>query len=162
VLRWLAPTGLALALTAAAAVAPTAALASPPAVIRLVSVTTSYSSTDKFPKGPSVGDRQVFTSRLRNARAQFGRPKGAVVGSDRSTLVVTSTVQARMKTVTRLPGGTIAVSGLLRAAAGGAVTVPVVSGTGLFQGARGTLTILKPIDANTAVNVYRLTYGPVA
>jgi hypothetical protein len=154
---------LALALAVAAAAGPAPARASsPPAVIRLVSSTTSYSSTDKAPKGTSAGDRQMFTSRLRNAAVQFGKPKGAVVGSDRSTLVVTSTVKARMQTVARLPGGTITVSGLLRAARNGAISVPVVSGTGLFEGAKGTLTILKPIDANTAGNVYRLTYGPVA
>ena len=160
-LRWAPPAVLALAVAVAAA-AGTAQAASPPAVIRLVSTTTSYSSTDKVPKGTSAGDRQVFTSRLRNATAQFGKPKGAVVGSDRSTLVVTGSSKARMQTVAKLPGGTITVSGLLRAAGNGAISVPVVSGTGLFEGAKGTLTILKPIDASTAGNVYRLTYGPVA
>jgi hypothetical protein len=161
--RVTAPVVISLAFAVAAATGPaTADAASPPAVIRLVSTTTSYSSTDKPPKGASAGDRQVFTSRLRNAAAQFGKPKGAVVGSDRSTLVVTATRRARMQTVAKLPGGTITVSGLLRAVANGAISVPVVSGTGLFEGAKGTLTILKPIDANTAGNIYRLTYGPVA
>jgi hypothetical protein len=146
----------------AAAGPPAAQAASPPAVISLVSTTTSYSSKDKAPKGTSAGDRQLFTSRLRNAVTQFGKPKGTVVGSDRSTLVVTASRKARMQTVAKLPGGTITVSGLLSAAGNGAISVPVVSGTGIFEGAKGTLTILKAIDANTAGNVYRLTYGPIA
>lgn len=158
--RWAFPLVLSLALAAAAA--PSAQAAAPPAVIRLVSHTTSYASTDRKPKGASAGDSQVFTSRLENAAAQFGKPSGAVVGSDRSTLVLTAAGRARMRTVAKLPGGTIVVSGLLRSAGNGAVSVPVVSGTGRFDGARGTLTILKPTDAKTAGNVYRLTYGPVA
>ena len=154
---------LALALVVVAAAGPPPArAASSPAVIRLVSTTTSYSSKDKAPKGASAGDRQAFTSRLRNSVAQFGKPKGMIVGSDRSTLVLTASRKARMQTVAKLPGGTITVSGLLTAAGNGAISVPVVSGTGIFEGAKGTLTILKAIDANTAGNVYRLTYGPVA
>jgi hypothetical protein len=139
-----------------------AAPAGPPAVIRLVSTTTSYRVTDTKPKGASPGDRQVFTSRLRNAAAQFGKSKGAVVGSDRSTLVLTAAGGAQMTTVAKLPGGTLVVRGPLSDAGNGAVSVPVVSGTGRFDGARGTLTILKPTDPKTAGNVYRLSYGPVA
>jgi hypothetical protein len=131
-------------------------------VIRLVSTTTSYRATDTKPKGASAGDRQVFTSSLRNAAAQFGRPKGAVVGTDRSALVLTAAGRAQMTTVAKLPGGTLVVRGLLSDAGKGAVSIPVVSGTGRFDGARGTLTILKPTGPKTAGNVYRLSYGPVA
>jgi hypothetical protein len=138
------------------------ASASAPSVIRLVSVTTSYTSVDVPPKAASAGDRQLFTSRLFNARPQFGRRKGVAVGSDRSTLRLTGIRSARLKTVARLPGGTLTVDGLLKAAAGGAVSVQVVAGTGTFAGARGTLTILAPTDPKTAVNIYRLSYGPIA
>lgn len=131
-------------------------------MIRLVSITTSESSVDVPPRMASVGDRQLFTSRLLNAQAQFGKAKGAVVGSDRGTMRLTTATSAHLKTVARLPGGTITVSGVLRAAGNGAVSSSVVAGTGVFAGARGTLTILAPTAPKTAVNIYRLTYGPVA
>lgn len=146
----------------AAVVSPAASAASPPAVIQLVSVTTSYRNVDAPPKGTSPGDQQLFTSRLLNARPQFGKPKGAVVGSDRSVLVLLAPSVGRMRTVARLPGGTLTVSGLLTGVGGGRIAIPIVAGTGVFAGARGTLIILKPTDAKTAGNVYRLTYAPIA
>lgn len=87
---------------------------------------------------------------------------GAVVGSDRGTMRLTSATSAHLKTVARLPGGTITVNGRLRSAGRGAVSIPVVTGTGVFAGARGTLTILAPTGPNTAVNIYRLSYAPIA
>jgi hypothetical protein len=131
-------------------------------MIRLVSITTSESSVDVPPRNASVGDREMFASRLLNARAQFGKPKGAVVGSDHGTMRLTSATSAHLQTVVKLPGGTITVSGLVRAAANGAVSSSVVAGTGIFAGARGTLTILAPTGPKTAVNIYRLSYAPVA
>jgi hypothetical protein len=161
VFRPAAATALVVAAIAAAVLSPTAA-AAPPAVIRLVSITTSESSVDVPPRKASTGDRALSTSRLLNARAQFGKPKGAVVGSDHSTMTLTSATSAHLKVVAKLPGGTITVSGRLMAAADGAVSIPVVTGTGLFAGARGLLTILVPTGPKTVVNIYRLSYLPVA
>lgn len=160
-LRRAVPAALAV-VAAIVALIPPVASASAPSVIRLVSITTSYSSDDAPPPKASAGDRELFTSRLVNARPQFGKPKGAVIGSDRSTLRLTSATSARLRTVARLPGGTLTAAGPLQAAGRGAVSVEVVAGTGVFAGARGTLTILAPTDPKTAVNVYRLTYGPIA
>jgi len=157
--------GTSAALVAAVAtlvVAAPSAAAPPPSVIRLVSVTTSEKSVDVPPRKDSAGDHQVFASRLLNARRQLGKPKGAVIGSDRGTLTLTSATSANLKTVATLPGGTITAGGPLLAAGNGAVSVAVVSGTGLFAGAHGTLTILKPTGPKTAVNVYRLSYRPIA
>lgn len=151
----------AVAVLVVAVLAPSAS-AAPPSVIRLVSVTTSQSSVDVPPPKDSAGDRQVFASRLLNARRQFGKPKGAVVGSDRGTLTLTSARSATVKTVARLPGGTITANGPLKAAGDGAVSIAIVSGTGVFAGAHGTLTILSPTGPKTAVNVYRLSYRPIA
>ena len=114
------------------------------------------------PRNASVGDRQLFASRLLNALPQFGKPKGPGVGSDRGTMRLTSATSAHLMTVVKLPGVTITVSGVLQAAANGAVSSAVVAGTGVFAGARGTLTILAPTNPKTAVNIYRLTYGPIA
>jgi Dirigent-like protein len=150
-----------LALTLVVTVVPSAS-AAPPSVITLVSETTSESSVDAPPRKDSAGDRQLFTSRLLNARRQFGKPKGAAVGSDRGTLTLTSARSANLKTVAKLPGGTITTNGPLRAAGDGAVAVAVVAGTGTFAGARGMLTILKPTGQKTAVNIYRLSYRPTA
>jgi hypothetical protein len=161
VLRRVIPAALVVAAAASVAVSPSAG-ATPPSVIRLVSITTSTSNVDVPPRKDSTGDRQVFTSRLLNARRQFGKPKDAVVGSDRGTMRLTSATSANVTTVAKLPGGTITANGPLRAAGNGAVSVAVVSGTGVFAGARGTLTILAPTGPKTAVNVYRLSFGPVA
>ena len=160
-LRRAAPAALVVA-AAVLAVGSASASAVRPSVIRLVSITTSESSVDVPPKKDSVGDRQLFTSRLLNDRAQFGKRKGAVVGSDRGTLRLTSATSAHLKTVTKLPGGTLTVDGPLRAAGGGAVSIVVVAGTGAFAGAHGSLTILAPTNPKTAVNIYRLSYGPIA
>ena len=159
--RHVVPAALAAA-TIVLAVSSPGAAAAPPAVIQLISVTTSESSVDLPPRNASAGDRQLFTSRLLNAQAQFGKKKGAVVGSDRGTMRLTSARSARLETVARLPGGTITVRGKLTAAGAGAVSIPVVTGTGVFVGARGTLTILAPTGPKTAVNIYRLSYAPVA
>ena len=94
--------------------------------------------------------------------AQFGKPKGVVVGSDRGTMRLTGATSANLRTVAKLPGGTITANGPLRAAGNGTVSVKVVKGTGIFAGARGTLTILAPTGPKTVVNVYRLSYGPIA
>lgn len=147
---------------AMAAVPGAGASASAPSVIRLVSITTSYRSVDVPPRKASAGDRQMFASRLVNAQGQLGKQKGAVVGSDRGTMTLESATRARLKNVATLPGGTLTASGRLEAAGNGAVSIQVVSGTGVFAGAHGTLTILAPTDPKTAVNVYRLSYGPIA
>ena len=62
----------------------------------------------------------------------------------------------------RLPRGTIRTQGALQPLANGAYRIAVVGGTGVFEGVRGNLTILAPINPKTAVNVYRLIYPLVA
>ena len=154
---------LSLSLVAIVAVVAPSAAASPPSVIRLVSITTSESSVDVPPRKASAGDRQLFASRLLNARRQFGKPKGAVVGSDRGTMTLTSATSAHAEDRREAAGRH---DHRRRAAAGRPATgpsrSPVVSGTGVFAGAHGTLTILAPTGPKTAVNVYRLSYGPIA
>lgn len=160
-LRHAAGTALVVAAIVTAVASP-AAGATPPSVIRVISITTSESSVDKPPRKASAGDRELSTSRLVNARAQFGKPKGAVIGSDRFTMTLTSAKVARVAGVAKLPGGAISFSGRLTAGAAGAVSIPVVGGTGVFAGARGTLTIFAPTEPKTAVNIYRLAYAIVA
>jgi len=136
---------------------PAVTSAAGPPTVALISFTTSSIATDRAPKGPSRGDRYVTTSRLVNAKRQFGAKKGAVVGSDRGTITLTGPRSARINAVATLPGGTIRVRGPMKEQTNATLVVPVVGGTGAFAGARGTLTING--TAKRAWNVYRLTYG---
>ncbi len=136
---------------------PAATSAAGPATIALISVTTSSTATDRAPKGPSRGDRYVTASRLVNARPQFGKKKGTVVGSDRGTITLTGARSARVNAVATLPGGTIRVRGPLQEQTNATFVVPVVGGTGSFAGVRGTLTING--TEKRAWNVYRLSYS---
>lgn len=58
--------------------------------IRLISKTVRYRTlVDRPPKGePNKGDVEWAKSILSNAVPQFGKPKGATVGSDIATLTV--------------------------------------------------------------------------
>jgi hypothetical protein len=152
----------AVAVVALAGAAPSQLTAAParaaaPVVLRFLSVTTSDRVIDRLPKGPSAGDRETSTSRLINAVAQLGKPRAAIVGNDRATLVLRDARTAVVDGTTRLPGGTIRFKGLLRLTSTGAV-VPVVGGTGRFRAVRGTLTIVD-VSAKRALNVYRLEFS---
>jgi hypothetical protein len=155
-LATLSSAGVRRALVAAAA---GAMLAFPPAaaadtvVITVRSVTTYAVAQDKEPKGESnKGDRITLRSRLSNAKAQFDKPRGAVVGSDRGTITFTSKTRIVVEGVAQLPGGTIRFRGA--GTFGQNEPIPVVGGTGRFSGARGTLTVG---EGETPLNTYRLT-----
>jgi hypothetical protein len=104
-----------------------------------------------------VGDKLQVKNRLRNAVAQFGRPRGALVGSDVQTVTVNSVTptRVRMTVAVTLPGGTLRVAATLTS--NRQALLPVVGGSGDFAGARGTSDVI-PINgvANSALNIYRL------
>jgi hypothetical protein len=127
-----------------------------PAKIVVISITTSTKVNDKGPKGPSAGDTYVTTSKLVNAVRQFGKKKGAVVGTDTSTTTLTAPRSARVTGLATLPGGTLRVRGKLNEQMDATYVAPVVKGTGAFAGARGTVTI-NGTDKR-AWNTYLLTY----
>ena len=125
--------------------------------IRLVSITTQESVlTDAAPAG-KLGTGDVFwaKSTLRNEVPQFGKPKGAVVGSDVSTYTIVSATKSDMTTTVKLPGGTLWVTG--RVGQERLQRITVLGGTGTFAGARGVAEI-SPLDArgDNSRNVYRL------
>jgi hypothetical protein len=128
--------------------------------IRLIgSAASSRYLVDHAPKGyPNKGDVVRETATLRNAVAQFGRPKGAIVGSDVwiTTIVIPPFGKAGVKATTTVPGGTIHAVGMVTATQMTG-TFRVVGGTGRYAGARGTLS-LRNINASgsRAVIVYRL------
>jgi hypothetical protein len=126
--------------------------------IRLVSITTQVVARKDVAPKQRVSKGDVFwqRSQLLNAVAQFGKPKGALVGSDTGTLTVVSATAVHSTGTAVLPGGTIRFAG--RASGTSGSTIPVTGGTGRYAGARGELA-LGPLDARGArtSNVYRLT-----
>lgn len=127
--------------------------------IRLVSKTVSSRVlVDRAPKAePSKGDTQQAKLDLRNAVAQLGRPKRALVGTGVAVASITSLtpVRIRVNLTVMLPGGTIRAAGTY--AAQSRLDVPVVGGTGAFADAGGTLNVdgFAP-DAQTALMTYHL------
>lgn len=129
------------------------------AKIQLVTKTISTRETDTPPKGPSVGDKLHERTRLFNEVPQFGKPAGAAVGQDRGTLTLVSRTTLRIDGVTTLPGGTLILRGIVRTNRRNQEFIaPVVSGTGRFAGARGTLRAFQAANPPRILNVYTLTY----
>jgi hypothetical protein len=153
---------LAAATVVALTLAGAAAGRSAATVVSVISTATSEQQHDTGKKGPSVGDYVVMTDRLTNAVRQFGKPRGAVVGTDRAVERLIAGGGVRIEGTTKLPGGTVRVSGLLRTDAQGRANAPVVGGTGRYDGATGTLTVVNLTSAgNVALNVYSLNLLPV-
>lgn len=154
---------LALATIGAAALAalvPAAGVAAAPATIKVVSVSTSLVNRDRPPKGVSKGDTSVMKDRLVNAVAQFGKKKGAVVGTDRGTMTVLAK-SIRFVGLAHLPGGTLTLKGTVaRGPTKDSLVIPVTAGTGVFAGARG-FVVVGP-GSKRSLNVYHLIYpvGP--
>jgi hypothetical protein len=131
-----------------------------PPEIRLVSTTTSQHVNDKPPKGQSAGDTIFATSRLQNLVRQFGKARGATVGHDSGTTTLLDNGSVHMDGVATLPGGTVHFRGTPQQVKGGTV-IPVVGGTGRYDGVTGTLTITD-LDQIHAINIYRLKQSLVA
>ena len=112
--------------------------------------------TDRAPKGvPSKGDVVRETTTLRNAVRQFGKAKGAVVGSDVAVYTFVSSTAANVRATVKLPGGTL--RGTARIEGTTVPVLKVVGGTGRFAGARGTGEVRPAAPGSQAVlNIYRL------
>jgi Dirigent-like protein len=144
---------LALAVVAAAAFAPAAEAKK--VTIALTSVSISAKQNDVAPKGASKGDTIVYRDRLVNAKAQFGRAKGAPVGADRGTMTFTSAHAATFSGVAVLPGGTLKLEGKVIALPNRSLAIPVTGGTGDFAKAKGY--VLVGPGTKRALNTYTLT-----
>src|SRR5262245_37911270 len=82
--------------------------------IRLISRTVKTRVLlDRAPKGASKGDKVWEKSNLRNAVAQLGRPKGALVGSDVAVATLISAARTRLEVTATLPGGKIRAAGTI-------------------------------------------------
>jgi hypothetical protein len=122
--------------------------------IRLISTVASLRAVDLPPKrAPNKGDVFYVRSVLRNGVAQFGHPKGAVVGTDFAVLRFLSARMALLNVDVDLPGGTLRLRGKADAIRTTNV-LPVVGGTGRFANARGTSEVRDKKDRS--INIYRL------
>lgn len=145
-----------LASTAVVALPADGASTSPAAslTIRVVSTSTGERMVDTAPKGVlNKGDAIYTTSVLRNALPQFGKPKGALVGSDAATFTLRTPSTALVDARVRLPGATLHVRGVVEFDVTG--SVPVVGGSGRFTKARGTCLVEELGDGRSR-NTYRL------
>jgi hypothetical protein len=140
---------------AAVAVALSAAAIAAPGATRVIKVTATQISGTRQQRPPAgfAGDVVVASDRLRNAVAQFGKPKGAVVGRDRYRLVFATAYTGTASVTATLPDGTIRCRGpydLRRPS----VTLRAVGGTKAYAGATGTCEARS--SGRTTLNVYRL------
>jgi hypothetical protein len=158
--RLLALTGVAALVLAGAAGARSNAT-----IVRVISIATAVKTHDEPPKGPSKGDYVIVDDKLTNAVAQFGKKKGALVGTDHAIEKNIGSNRVLVDGVARLPGGTIHFKGELKVLdpKNGIAAVPVVGGTGDFESAKGTVAIANLTkDGKTALNVYSLKLLPTS
>jgi len=85
----------------------------------------------------SRGDTITGTSVLRNYVRQFGKPKGARVGTSHGVTTALSSHTARSDAVARFPGGTLHARG--EGEIGPTLKIPIVGGTGVYAGATGVV-----------------------
>jgi hypothetical protein len=90
--------------------------------------------TGEFTKG----DTLKGTSILRNAVRQWGKPNGARIGTDHFVETALSRQRIMFDGVSSLPGGTLHTRGVMKEVAG-KLTVAVVGGTGVYEGASGVI-----------------------
>jgi hypothetical protein len=115
--------------------------------IKVVSVLSGYSQSGKSLR---------ITDKLYNLVPQFGKPKGALVGSDSGTLRQAGQISASFTGVVRFPGGTMNVRG--QVILGETVSnLTVTGGTGRFSGARGVVVIRGLGAQGRASNIFHLT-----
>ena len=116
--------------------------------IKVISVLSGYSQSKTSLR---------MTDKLYNLVPQFGRPKGALVGSDSGTLKKAGHISFSFSGVARLPGGTLNVRG--QVVGGESVSnLNIAGGTGRFAGARGVVVIREMSGGQgRASNVFHLT-----
>jgi Dirigent-like protein len=101
----------------------------------------------------SKGDTITTSDVLRNAVPQFGKPKGARVGTGHGVTVALSSSMAKSDGVARFPGGTLHTHGAGKI--GPTAKVAVVGGTGTYAGATG-VAVFSHLANGTTQSVIRL------
>ena len=110
------------------------------------------------------GDTISGTSILRNAVRQFGKPKGARVGTSSGVIVTLSARRARDDGVARFPGGTVHIHGVGKIDSN--PKVPIVGGTGRFDGATGyyeqIATFAVPLGTADVIPYLNVSFGTIS
>lgn len=122
-----------------------------PAQIRITNTEVRSARVDVGPRGSSVGDMDVYSGRLFNRRIT-GRTLG------RSELICTTTFSGdrNCRGTYSLPRGRLVVGGTLRFRE--IYQLAVLGGTGLYDNARGTLTVTRIARSpRRELVVFRLT-----
>ena len=125
--------------------------------ILLSSVSTVQVLHDTAPKHKvNKGDSVFFKDLLLNMVAQFGKKKSQPVAYDVGTVTYTSSVSRRLTCVATFPGiGTITYGGVVVDHKNGTTSFPIISGTGGFKNAKGTVTFGK--GGTTSPNTFIVT-----
>ena len=126
--------------------------------IRVLVVPVTRSVKDVPPKTlkfgeHTKGDTMRGTSILRNAVRQFGKPKGARVGTSSFVIITLSSQRVRDDAVARFPGGTVHARGVGRIEPN--PKVPIVGGTGVYAGATG-LVEGRVLPSGQQLDTFRL------
>jgi len=103
----------------------------------------------QFSKGDTITTNDV----LRNAVPQFGRAKGARVGTGHGVTIVLSSSRAKSDGIARFPGGSVHTHGVGKI--GPTARVAVVGGTGIYAGATGVAEF-SHLASGTTQSVIRL------
>jgi len=126
--------------------------------IRVLVVPVTQSVKDVPPKTINLGeftkgDTIWRTATLRNAVPQFGKPKGARVGTSRGVTIALSSQTAKSDGVAKFADGTVHTHGM------GEIrpnpTVAIVGGTGRYAGATG-IAEFSHLANGTTLSVLRL------
>jgi hypothetical protein len=148
---------IALALAGLTAVSAAAALASSTVVIRVKSVQTVGRIThNEPPAGLSKGDVILERDKLFNVVRQFGKPAGALVGSDHATITLVTATTATVSGTAVFPDGTITFKGTTHVISAAPTPIPIVGGTGRYKHAHGAISESGG-DPSNARNTYKVT-----
>jgi hypothetical protein len=118
-----------------------------PATIRITDRQFAYTRIDVGRRGRSPGDSEIISSRLFN-RKITGKP----IGSARVICTFTTGITRTCLATVNLPKGELVATGTVRFRQ--FYDLAVVGGTGLYDNARGTLTVIRTTTRPTREILY--------
>jgi hypothetical protein len=147
-----------LALAGAVAVSSANGAQSSTIVIRVKSVQTFGHVVHNVPPASlSKGDVIVERDKLYNVARQFGKPVGALIGTDQATITLLAGNLATLTGSAVFPDGTVRFKATVHVLAAGPAPIPIVGGTGRYAHARGSVTESNATGGTTtALNTYKI------
>ena len=142
------------ALFAAAMLVPAGTASSTATVLRFKDAQTSFVLS---PQGaPAVGSRLILTKTLYNAAPQFGKAKGARVGSVEVLCTIVSMSRAQCSVTAHVPNGEIVAMGAMKITDNGLSrnTFAIVGGAGAYSAARGIVLSRDVSETSSLVELH--------